>query len=205
MTAPAVADLSVDAAASAERVALGGTIENTITVRNAGPATGALIDAASVSGAQFDPNYANNVAKALAHVSMRSTVARVRVVAIQPLTTPGQRVGFVITASVAGRTPGLAPVLCVALPAGLRLRSAPGATRRGSLLCWDLRELISGRAQSFRVNAVVSAGAGASLPIHAQLTGSNFAARAGAAAVSVPPTAPAACASIARPVARIAC
>jgi large repetitive protein len=258
----AVADLTVDAVVSAARVPLGGTVEKTITVRNAGPASatgvditdvlgvparvqrvaggaasctvgeplrctlanlpagatqrivlvlrplrpGVLLDAVGVSGAQLDPNYANNVGKAVAQVSTRSTAARIRIVAIRPVANPGQRVGFVITASVAKPTPGLSPVLCVALPAGLRLRSAPGATRRGSRLCWNLHELISGRAQSFRVNAMVTARAGATLALHAQLTGTNFATRAAATAVDVPP-APVACASRAHPPprAKIAC
>ncbi len=259
--ASSVVDLAVDAHFSRATVPLGGTVEKTLTVRNAGPDTATAVDitdvlgaaarlqsvqpgmascapgeplrctlatlpagttaklvlvlrplrpgplpeAISVSGDQLDSSYANNVSKAVARVQMRSTAARVKVAAIQATAGIGQRVGFIITTSVVKATPGIKPVLCTTLAAGLRLRSAPGAIRRGSLLCWRLRALIPGRPQSFRLNGVVSADAPALLRLRARLRGSNFAPRAATAAVAVPPRPPVACASSSRPRARIAC
>jgi hypothetical protein len=167
---------------------------------------GRLLDAVTVGGAQLDSSYANNFSTALARVRTRATVARLRVAALRSTASPGQRVRFVIVASVVKVTPGLGPVVCATLPAGLRLRSARGALRHGSSVCWRARELIAGSPQRFQVTAVVRPGfTAASLQLRARLAGSNFAPRAGAAAVAVPPPAPVACGSAASPLARIAC
>jgi uncharacterized repeat protein (TIGR01451 family) len=167
---------------------------------------GQLLDAVTVSGAQLDSSYANNVSTAFARVRTRPTVARLRVAALRSTASPGQRVRFVIVASVVKVTPGLRPLMCATLPAGLRLRSAPGALRHGSTVCWRARELIAGSPQRFRLTAVVRPGfSAASLRLRARLTGSNFAPRTGTAAVAVPPPAPVACGSTAGPLARIAC
>jgi large repetitive protein len=182
----------------------GATLRIVLVVRPLRP--GPLLDAVSVSGGEVDSSYANNVAKAVASVRSRSTVARVGVDALRSAVKPGQRVGFVLTASVVKVTPGLAPLLCATLPAGLRLRAAPGSSRHGATVCWRLRELVRGSPQRFRVSAAVRLGfSAASLQLRARLTGSNFTPRAAAAAVAVPPVVPVACGSSAGPRARIAC
>ena len=169
---------------------------------------GQLIDAVSISGDQPDTNYANNIAKVAATVKRRATAASVRITPIQPVANAGQVVGFVIIAAVTKPTPAITPVLCVTVPAGLRLTSAPGATRNGPRLCWHLGELISGKPRSFRLYARVGAvpSSGATLNVPARLTGENFAARRSAAIVQVPPQAVACPSSVsAHPQARIAC
>ncbi len=169
---------------------------------------GRVIDAASVSADDAEPNYANDFAKATATVRRRSTAAKVRIVPVQPLVAAGQSVGFVVTVGVTRRTPGVLPKVCVSLPRQLKLRAAPGAMATGSRLCWELGDLVSGRPQTFRFSARVGSAipAGASLVVPAHLTGANFAATRARAVVLVP-RAPTACASRVRhaPLARIAC
>ena len=169
---------------------------------------GRVIDAASVSADDAEPNYANDFAKATATVRRRSTAAKVRIVPVQPLVAAGQSVGFVVTVGVTRRTPGVLPKVCVSLPRQLKLRAAPGAMTTGSRLCWEVGALVSGRPRTFRFSARLGSAipAGASVAVPAHLTGANFAATRARAVVLVP-RAPTACASRARsaPLARIAC
>jgi uncharacterized repeat protein (TIGR01451 family) len=168
---------------------------------------GHLIDAVTVSGNQLDPSYANDFAKAVATVTPLNTAAKVRIVPIEPLATPGHVVGFVITVAATRRTPGVMPRVCVAVPRTLRVTSAPGAVAGRARLCWDLDALVSGRPMSFRFSARVVAARGASatsLNVPARLTGANFAAARAVATVLLARR-PIACASGAGPPARIAC
>ena len=168
---------------------------------------GHLIDAVTVSGNQLDPSYANDFAKAAATITPLSTAAKVRIVPIEPLATPGHVVGFVITVAATRHTPGVMPRVCVAVPRTLRVTSAPGAVAGRARLCWDLDALVSGRPMSFRFSARVVAARGASatsLNVPARLTGANFAAARATATVLLLPR-PVACASGAGPPARIAC
>ena len=169
---------------------------------------GRVIDAASVSADDAEPNYANDFAKATATVRRRTTAAKVRIVPVQTLVAAGRSVDFVVTVGVTRRTPGVMPKVCVSLPKHLKLRAAPGATATGSRLCWELSDLISGHARTFRFSARVGSAtpAGASVAVPARLTGANFAATRATAVILVP-RAPTACASQAQaaPLARIAC
>ncbi len=161
----------------------------------------------TVSGNQLDPSYANDSAKTAATVTPLSTAAKVRIVPIEPLATPGHVVGFVITVAATSRTPGVMPRVCVAVPRTLRVTSAPGAVAGRARLCWDLDALVSGRPMSFRFSARVVAARGASatsLTVPARLTGANFAASRAIATVLLARR-PVACASGAGPPARIAC
>ena len=169
---------------------------------------GRVINAASVSADDAEPNYANDFAKATATVRRRSTTAKVRIVPVQPVVSAGHSVGFVVTVGVTKRTPGVLPKVCVTLPRQLKLRAAPGAATTGSRLCWELGDLVNGRPRTFRFTARVdpTTPAGASVAARARLTGANFAVTRASAVVLVP-RAPTACASRARavPLARIAC
>jgi uncharacterized repeat protein (TIGR01451 family) len=168
---------------------------------------GHLIDAVTVSGNQLDPTYANDFAKAAATITPLNTAAKVRIVPIEPLATPGHVVGFVITVAATRHTPGVMPRVCVAVPRTLRVTSAPGAVAGRARLCWDLDALVSGRPMSFRFSARIVAARGApatSLNVPARLTGANFAAARAAATVLLARR-PVACASGAGPPARIAC
>ncbi|MGZ4194863.1 MAG: DUF11 domain-containing protein [Solirubrobacteraceae bacterium] len=169
---------------------------------------GRVINAASVSADDPEPNYANDFAKATATVKRRVTAAKVRIVPIQPVARARQKVGFVLTIAVTKRTPAVMPNACVTLPRRLKLLAAPGAVSTGSRLCWETADLIAGRTRTFRFSAriVSSAPAGAAIAVPAHLTGANFHATRAVAVVLVP-RAPAACASSARaaPQARIAC
>ncbi len=169
---------------------------------------GRVINAASVSAEDAEPNYANDFAKAGATVRRRSTAAKVRIVPVQPVVAAGHSVGFVVTVEVTRRTPGVLPKVCVSLPRQLKLRAAPGAMATGSRLCWELGDLVSGRPRTFRFTARVGSAvaAGGSVAVPARLTGANFAATRARAVVLVP-RAPTGCASRARaaPLARIAC
>jgi len=168
---------------------------------------GTLIDAATVSATEVETNYANNVAKIAASVTRRTTAARVRVVPIQPVATAGQAVGFVVTVVVTKHTPGVRPIVCVALPPELRLVAASGAVVGGSRLCWDLTDLVNGSPRTFRFTARVAKvpRIGAAFAVNARLTGANFPATSAVALVQVPPR-PVACpSSVGRPRARVAC
>jgi uncharacterized repeat protein (TIGR01451 family) len=169
---------------------------------------GRVINAASVSADDAEPNYANDFTKAAATVRRRSTAAKVRIVPVQGVVAAGHSVGFVVTVGVTRRTPGVLPKVCVSLPRQLKLRSAPGAMATGSRLCWELGDLVSGRPHAFRFTARVGSAipAGGSVAVPARLTGANFAPTRATAVVLVP-RAPTACASRTRaaPLARIAC
>ncbi len=177
----------------------------TLVVRPLRP--GHLIDAVTVSGDQLDPSYANDVAKAAATVTPLSTAAKVRIVPIEPLATPGHVVGFVITVAATRRTSGVMPRVCVAVPRTLRVTSAPGAVAGRARLCWDLDVLVRGSPRSFRFSARVVSAHGStvtSLRVPARLTGGNLAAARATATVLLPPH-PVACGASAAPPARIAC
>ena len=170
---------------------------------------GRLIDTATVSADQVDPNLANNLAKTAATVKRRATSARLRIVPSQPVAKTGQEVGLVVIAAVRKPTPGVAPMVCVTFPPGLRVTSAPGdASLIGARVCWGLTDLVSGRPRSFRLRVRVGPAprSGATLAVRGRLTGENFAAARASAAVQVTPRL-VACPSSARPVplGRIAC
>jgi hypothetical protein len=147
------------------------------------------MEAATVSGDQFDPLLATESALGAARITPRRTAARLRIVPVRPVTKAGQSVEFVVTAGVTKSVPGVKPKVCVALPSGLRLVSAPGATTSTSRLCWPLTDLISGRPQSFRFRARVAAApsSGANFAVSGRLTGSNFAPTRASAALLAPP------------------
>ena len=168
---------------------------------------GHLIDAVTVSGNQLDPSYINDFAKASATVTPLHTAAKVRIVPVEPLASPGHVVGFVVTVRAATHTPGVMPRMCVAIPRTLRVTSAPGAVAGRARLCWDLDALVSGRPMSFRFSARIVAARSATAPrlsVSARLTGANFDPVAGTATVLLARP-PVACASGAGPPARIAC
>jgi hypothetical protein len=159
----------------------GATLTIELEVRPLRP--GNLIDAVSVS--DDDPNalLARDFATTAAAVAPRRTAARLRIVPVQPVARAGQVVEFVVTAGVTEPIPGVAPNICVTLPPGLRLTSAPSGSATPSRVCWQLTDLIRGRAQSFRFRARVGQvpRSGATLSIKGQLDGVNFtAARASA-------------------------
>ena len=161
---------------------------------------GRLIAAATVSGDQFNPRLATDNAMAVAEITPRRSAARLRIVPVRPVTKAGQTVEFVVTAGVTKPVPGVMPKICVVLPSGLRLVSAPGATSSASRLCWRLTDLISGRAQGLRFQARVGAvpRSGANFAVRGRLTGSNFAPTRATAAVLAPPPV-VACPSSAKP------
>jgi len=105
---------------------------------------GRLIDDVTASDDEFDPNYTNDSAKTTATVTPRGTAAKVRVVPIQPVASPGHVVGFVITAGVIKPVPGVKPTVCVTLPRQLRVVRAPGAVAAAGRLCWDADALLNG-------------------------------------------------------------
>ena len=150
---------------------------------------GRLIDAATVSGDQFSPDLAAESAMAVARITPRRTAARLRIVPVRPVTKGGQAVEFVVTAGVIKPVPGVEPKVCIMLPPGLRLISAPGATSSVSMLCRLFTDLISGQPKSFRFRARVGAvpRAGANFSVRGRLTGSNFAPTGATAAVLAPP------------------
>jgi uncharacterized repeat protein (TIGR01451 family) len=137
---------------------------------------GRLIDAVSVS--DDDPNalLAHDFATTAATVKPRRTAARLRIVPVEPVAKPGQMVEFVVIAGVTEPVPGVAPKICVTLPSGLRLTSAPNGSATPSRVCWGLTDLISGQNQSFRFSARVDQvpRAGATFSISGQLAGDNF-------------------------------
>jgi hypothetical protein len=112
-----------------------------------------------------------------------------RIVPVRPVARAGQVVDFVVTAGVVKAVPGVEPKICVNLPEGLRLTSAPGASVTRSGVCWRLTDLITGRAQSFRFKArVVSVPrSGATFTVAGRMTGANFDPARASAAVLGPP------------------
>src|SRR5262249_2507905 len=165
-------------------------------------------NAASVSADDAEPTYANDFAKATAIVKRRRTVAKVRIVPVQPTARPGQEVGFVVTIAATKATPAVMPNVCVTLPRRPKLTAARGAVAVGSRLCWEAADLISGQARTFRFSVRIGSAVatGGAIAVPARLMGANFAASR-ATAVVLLPRAPTACASSARatPQARIAC
>jgi uncharacterized repeat protein (TIGR01451 family) len=170
---------------------------------------GRLTDAADVSTDQAEAVYADNVSRVSATIGRRRTTGRVRIVPVQPVTKAGAVVGFVITAAVSTRQPGVMPTVCLTLPPHLRLVAAPGAIVDRSRVCWNRTDLIPGRPQSFVLRARVGPlpPAGATIGLAARLTGANFTARRAATSVQVPPRHLVACASSLtfHPTATIAC
>lgn len=153
---------------------------------------GRLIDGVTASDNQLDPNYANDSAKTIATVTRRATAAKVRIVPLQPVATPGHVVSFVVTIGALRRVPGVTPKVCVTLPSQLRVTRAPGAVASRGRLCWAADALVNGAPRSFRFSArIASVGpvGATTLAVHARLTGGNFAASQAAAAVQVPPRA----------------
>lgn len=141
-------------------------------------------------------------------VKPRRTAARLRIVPLRPVAKPGQVVEFVVVAGVTEAGAGVAPKICVTLPSGLRLTSAPSASATASGVCWELTDLIGGQNQNVRFGARVGQvpRSGATLSITGLLAGDNFNATTASAAVQVPPHF-IACSSSVRPdpIGRIAC
>jgi uncharacterized repeat protein (TIGR01451 family) len=151
---------------------------------------GRFIAAATVSSDQYDPHLATDSAMAVAAITTRQTAARLRIVPVSPVTKAGQSVEFVVIAGVTKPAPGVQPKICVALPPGLRLLSAPSATTSASGLCWPLTDLLSGQPQRFRFRARVGTvpTSGASFAVRGRLTGSNFTPAGATAAELAPPS-----------------
>ncbi|MGO9883140.1 MAG: hypothetical protein ACLPV4_09010 [Solirubrobacteraceae bacterium] len=187
------------------RIPSGASEEIELTLRPLSP--GLLTDAATVSADELDPDYANNTTRIATTVRPRRTAARVRIVPIEPLTTPGHTVGFVVTIAAAPRTPAVLPAVCVTLPKRLRLLAAAGATVDGRRVCWARADLVSGQPRSFELRATVGPPpSGASLTVTARLAGMNFDPREAAAVVQVLPHFVACPSSVpTAPRARIAC
>ena len=114
---------------------------------------GQLIDDVTASDDQFDPNYANDSAKTTATVTTTRTAAKVRIVPVQPVASPGHVVGFVVTVGVIKPIPGVKPTVCVTLPRQLRVIRAPGAVAGAGRLCWDADALVNGSPRTFRFSA----------------------------------------------------
>jgi uncharacterized repeat protein (TIGR01451 family) len=154
---------------------------------------GRLINAVTASDDELQPSYATDSAEAIAIVKPRRTAARVRIVSIEPVATPGHVVGFVVMIGAVKHTPGVMPRVCVALPAQLRVTAAPGALAGRSRLCWDADALVNGAPRTFRFSARVVSSSATTLGVRATLTGANFAATRAAATVAVPPRSVVAC------------
>ena len=205
---PGAASCSSDAPLSCSFASIpsGASEDIELTLRPLRP--GILTDAATVSSDELDPDYANNTTRIAATVRPRRTAARVRIVPIEPLATPGHTVGFVVTIAAARRTPGVLPTVCVTLPARLRLLAAAGATVDGRHVCWARDDLISGQPRSFELRARVGPAprSGAALTVTARLAGANFEPREAAAVLQVLPHFAACPSSVSTdPRARIAC
>ena len=133
---------------------------------------GRLIDAASVSADQIDANVANNVARVSTIVRRRGTAARLRIVPVQPVANPGEVVSFVIVGAVTRPTPGVTPMVCVTLPAGLHLTAAPAASTDGTQVCWGMTDLVTGHPRTFRLRARIAAAhtSGVTLAVHGRIS-----------------------------------
>jgi uncharacterized repeat protein (TIGR01451 family) len=154
---------------------------------------GLLIDDVTASDDQFDPNYANDSAGTTATVTPRGTAAKVRIVPIAPVASPGHVVGFVVTVGVIKPVPGVKPTVCVTLPRQLRVVRAAGAVAGAGRLCWDADALVSGSPRTFRFSARIVSSSATTLAVRASLTGANFAGRRATATVAVPPRPVVAC------------
>jgi uncharacterized repeat protein (TIGR01451 family) len=160
---------------------------------------GRLIDDVTASDDEFDPHYANDSAMAIATVTPRRTAAKVRIVPIRPVAAAGHVVGFVVTVGVIKPVPGVKPTVCVTLPKGLRVTSAPGAVATRGRLCWDADALVTGALRTFRFSARVLSSSATTLAVQARLKGANFAASRAATTVAVPPRPVVACPSSSGP------
>jgi large repetitive protein len=160
---------------------------------------GRLIDDVTASDDQFDPNYANDSARTTATVTPRGTAAKVRIVPIRPVASPGHTVGFVVTVGVIKPVPGVKPTVCVTLPKQLRVVRAAGAVAGAGRLCWDADALVNGSPRTFRFSARIVSSSATALAVRARLTGANFAASRAAATVAVPPRPVLACPSSSGP------
>ncbi|HTT27026.1 MAG TPA: hypothetical protein VMG37_01340 [Solirubrobacteraceae bacterium] len=168
---------------------------------------GHLIAAVTLSGDQFDPNYANDSAKTTATVTPRRTAARVRIVPLQPIAAAGHVVGFVVTIGAVKPIPGVMPRVCVTVPSQLRIATAPGAIAARGRLCWEADALVNGSSRTFRFAARIVSSPGTTLGVRASLTGANFTAARAATTIAVPPRSVVACPASSDPRApgRIAC
>ena len=180
-----------------------GTVE--VHVRPLRP--GKLIDDVTTSDDQFDPNYANDSATTTATVIPRGTAAKVRIVPVRPVASPGHVVGFVVTVGVTKPVPGVRPTVCVTIPRQLHVVRAAGAAAGLGHLCWATDALINGSPRTFRFSARILSSSATTVAVQARLTGANFAASRAAATVAVPPQAVVACPSSrgSGPPGRIAC
>jgi uncharacterized repeat protein (TIGR01451 family) len=169
---------------------------------------GRLIDAVSVSDDEANALLAHDFATTAATVKPRRAEARLRIVPVSPVAKAGQVVEFVVIAGVAKPVPGVAPNICVTLPPGLRLTSAPTGSATPSRVCWGLTDLIGGRTQSFRFRARVGQvpRSGATFSIRGQVAGDNFTATHASTVVRVLPRVVACPSSVTPdPLGRIAC
>ena len=160
---------------------------------------GLLIDDVTASDDEFDPNYANDSAKTTATVTPSATAAKVRIVPVRPVASPGHVVGFVVTVGVIKPVPGVKPTVCVTLPRQLHVVHAPGAVADAGRLCWDTDALVNGSPRTFRFSARIVSSSATTLAVQARLTGANFAASRAAATVAVPPRPVVACPSSSGP------
>jgi hypothetical protein len=110
---------------------------------------GRLIDDVTASDDQFDPNYANDSATVIATVTPRATAARVRIVPVRRVATPGHVVSFIVTVGAVKPAPGVKPTVCVMPPSQLRVVHAPGAVAPARRLCWDADALVDGSPRTF--------------------------------------------------------
>jgi uncharacterized repeat protein (TIGR01451 family) len=160
---------------------------------------GLLIDDVTASDDQFDPNYANDSAKTTATVTPRGTRAKVRIVPIRPVASPGHVVGFVVTVGVVKPVPGVKPTVCVTVPRQLRVVHAAGAVAGAGRLCWDADALVNGSPRTFRFSARVVSSSATTFAVQARLSGANFAANRSAATIAVLPSPAVACPSSSGP------
>jgi hypothetical protein len=149
---------------------------------------GHLIDAVSVSDKEPNRLISHDFAMTTATVKPRRTAARLRIAPSRTVAKAGQVVELVVIAGVTKPVPGVAPRICLTLPPGLRLTSAPRARATRSRVCWPLVDLVRGRTQRFRLKARVGhvPRSGATFQIRGRLAGDNFTATRASAAVHIP-------------------
>jgi len=119
--------------------------------------SGALTNAATVSGRQSDPNGADNTATTTttvspaADLSVRKTVATRRVTAGAPLV-------YIVT--VRNNGPGAASGIVVTdpLPSGETLNSAPDCTNSANVVTCDVATLAPGESAGFTITVTPTAG-----------------------------------------------
>ncbi|MDW5595564.1 choice-of-anchor A family protein [Conexibacter stalactiti] len=147
----------------------------TIVVRARVLRVGTLESVVYVSSTTPDRNTSNN-ADAAGLVVRAPTPALRAAISSPPRVTVGDHVRYRVSA-IGGAPRGARHVrVCHRPPAGLLVRSAPGARRIGGRLCRDVPRLARGQRTSFVVNAVARASAaGRTLPLLARATATDLA------------------------------